>query len=309
MGFVVSSLTNYVDQTSTELLSVVHFGKQTAALSGLSVQAGVKSSAALQILTVDPIPQDGSSCGYNASGTTTFTQRNIATSAVKFEEDLCPRTLETKWTQLLLTPGQDYDENSIPAEILNQIVSKIQERLETSDWQGDTASGSAYLNRYDGLKKIIDNASGIQVATGSTSLAINATNIRTIMKNVKNAIPAALKGSSNVKVFVGYDTYEVYVDKLSTDNLFNVNVEGNAYEGLKVEGSMIDVIPLHGLDGTSSIYAADPSNFVLGMDMMDEEEDFRLWYSMDDDVVRYKVAFRRGWQIAHPSEVVQFIGA
>ncbi len=80
MGFTVSGLTNYVDQSSTELIAAAQFKSETAALA--NIQTGVKSSAALQILTVSPIPQDGSTCGFTASGDVAFTQRNIEAKSV-----------------------------------------------------------------------------------------------------------------------------------------------------------------------------------------------------------------------------------
>jgi heat shock protein HslJ len=99
--------------------------------------------------------------GFNASGTTIFTQRTITTKAVKFEEIMCLRDLETKWTQILLKNGQRYSEADVPGVIVDEITKKIMARLEVADWQGDTASGNAYINRYDGLAKIIKAASGV----------------------------------------------------------------------------------------------------------------------------------------------------
>ena len=92
MGFTVSSLTNYVDQSSTELIAAAQFKSETAALA--NIQTGVKSSAALQILSVSPIPQDGSTCGFTASGDVTFSQRTITAKSVKYEDSLCPKALE-----------------------------------------------------------------------------------------------------------------------------------------------------------------------------------------------------------------------
>ena len=70
-GFTVSSLTDYVNEQSRELLTALQFENETASYA--NIQPGVKSSAALQILTSTPIPQDGSTCAFNASGGTTFT--------------------------------------------------------------------------------------------------------------------------------------------------------------------------------------------------------------------------------------------
>lgn len=305
MGFTVGTLVAYVDEQSKTLITATQFKGETAALANL--QTGVKSSAALQILTNSPVPQDGASCGFNASGDTTFTQRTITASAVKYQDTLCPRTLETKWTQLLLKSGQNYNESDIPSIIIEDISKQIVRRNETADWQGDTTAGSAYLNRYDGLIKIINAASGVVDATAST---FNATNARAIVKNIILNIPAALKGDTEVKIFMGYDAIEIYRQALTDANLFHV--AGGQGGTMKAEGSIYDIVPVHGLDalysvsGQACIFAMKPSNMYLGVDMEGEEEEAKLWYSQDDDNVKYSFRFRRGWQIAIPSEIVSY---
>src|SRR5690242_3182617 len=115
MAYSVASLTAYVNEQDKKLLTALQFERETASYA--NIVTGVKSSKALQLLTNTPIPQDGSTCAFNASGTTAFTQRLITTGAVKYQDTLCPRTLESKWTQLLLKNGQVYTDADIPAAI------------------------------------------------------------------------------------------------------------------------------------------------------------------------------------------------
>lgn len=304
MGFTVSSLTNYVNEQSTDLIVAAQFKSETAALA--SIQTGVKSSAALQILTVSAIPQDGSTCGFTASGDAAFSQRIIATSAVKYEDSFCPKALQTKWTQLLLKAGQNYTEADIPQMIMDEVIRSVNRRNETADWMGDTTSLNAYINRYDGLRKLITVGSGAIAATTST---YNTANCRTIVADIITKIPAALKGDPAVKIFMGYDAAEVYRQKLMNDNLYHVPVGTGTQQGLMAEGSVHEIIPVHGLDGTSSasgacIYAMKAENAYLGVDMEGEEEQAKLWVDGSDmETVKYRVAFRRGWQVAIPAEI------
>lgn len=316
MGFTVSSLTNYVNEQSKELLVALQFEAETASFA--NVQTGIKSSAALKLLSNSPVPQDGSSCGFNASGDSTFTQRTLATSAIKYQDSLCPRTLEAKWTQIMLKKGQNYDDGAAPEvlrAILDDVTKQIKRRQETADWQGDTASGSAYLNRYDGLIKTIAAAT-----TGGTATAVagpvTTSNVRTIVANIVSKIGTlpTLVGNPNVKIFMGYDIAELYRQKIFTDNLFHVNGQGDQ-KGMKAEGSVHEIVPVHGLDGLGAssgaaapfIFAFDPDrNLYLGVDMEGEDEQAKVWYSEDDDLVKYSFRFRRGWQIAYPSEIVEY---
>lgn len=310
-GFTVSSLTDYVNEQSKELLTALQFAAETGSLA--NIQTGVKSAAALQLLASTPIPQAGETCGFNASGGTTFTQRVLTTIAVKYQDTLCPRTLQAKWTQLLLKKGQKYDESSIPSIILADIVNQIKSRQETADWQGDTDNVSAYLNLYNGLIKLIAAASGTQVATAVAG-PVTTSNVRTIVQNVLAKIPAAYKGNSAMKIYMGYDIAELYRQKMFTDNLYHFQANGDQ-KGLMAEGSVHEIVPVHGLDGLGAssgasapfIFAIDfDKNVFLGVDMENEEEQAEMWYSKDDDNVKYSFRFRRGWQIAYPSEIVEY---
>jgi hypothetical protein len=316
MAFTVSSLTDYVNEQSKELLVALQFEAETGQLA--NVQTGIKSAAALQLLSNSPVPQDGASCGFNASGDTTFTQRTLTTKPIKYQDTLCPRTLEAKWTQIMLKKGQNYDESFAPEimkAILDDVLKQIKRRQETADWQGDTTSSSAYLSRYDGLIKIIAAST-----TGGTATAqagpVTTSNVRTIVQKIVEKIGTlpTLVGNPNVKIFMGYDIAELYRQKIFADNLYHVNGQGDQ-KGMMAEGSVHQIVPLHGLDGLGSstgaaspfIFALDPDrNLYLGVDMENEEEEAKVWYSQDDDNVKYSFRFRRGWQIAYPSEIVEY---
>ena len=84
------------------------------------------------------------------------------------------KDLEAKWTQKLLKPGFNYTEADLPKVIVDEILKSIQSRVETLDWQGDTTSGSSYLNVYNGLLKLIDADVTVVSATPSTYNATNA---------------------------------------------------------------------------------------------------------------------------------------
>lgn len=309
MGFTVSSLTDYVNEQSTDLLTALHFEGETAGLA--FPHPGIKSSEAIQLLANTPVPQDGSACSFNASGNTAFTQAILAVSSVKWQDTLCIRALEAKWTQLLLRKGQDYTEADIPKMVISDIVELINEQLETADWQGDTTSGSSYLNRYDGLRKIIKAAAGTQVATASTW---NATNARAIIKNIISKIPAALKGNPKVKILMGYDAAETYRQTLMDANLYHVATGSKDQHNLYAEGSVHEILPLHGLDGLTGSTGDNPFIFALipdrhlhfGFDLLNEEEKAEMGMDQYNENAWYTFRLKRGWQIVYPAEIVEY---
>jgi hypothetical protein len=309
MGFTVSSMTEYVNEQSKELMTALHFEGKTADMA--YAHPGIKSSEAIQLLASTPVPQSASTCAFNASGDSTFSQAILTVAPVKWEDLLCLKTLESRWTQLLLKAGSKYTEGDVPKMIMQDITEVIQEQLETLDWQGDTATGSAYLNKYDGLRKIIKAATGTTTATASTW---NLTNARAIMKTIISAIPTRLKGNPKVKVICGYDVAETYRQALMDANLFHVAAGSKDQQGIYVEGSVHELVPVHGLDGLATSSGDNPFIFALipdrhlhfGFDLLNEEEKAEMGMDQYKKNVWYSFELKRGWQIIYPNEIVEY---
>ena len=55
------------------------------------------------------------------------------------------------------------------------------------------------------------------------------------------------------------------------------------------------------------MYLGRISNFFVGTDLANEEEEYRFWYSQDNDEVRFRVTCKYGVQVAFPDQIVEFI--
>lgn len=308
MAFNVTGLTNYTNELSTELVVRSLFGSKTAAVlqAAGQVQVGVKSAEALNILSSDVFFQaDG--CGFTASGNTNFTQRVITVGKIKVEEDLCPKTLETKWLQTQMAPGSP---ESVPFEeqIGQEKASRIAKLLEISMWQGDTASSNTNpnTNRFDGFNKIIDAASASTIAGNTSSAtAITVANVEDLIDNMYNAAPADIADADDLVLFVGIDTFKKYTTALRASNLFHYAADSEGME-IMIPATNVKMIAVGGLNGTNRMFLARLSNFFVGTDLANEEEDFKFWYSLDNDIVRFRATMKYGVQIAFPDQLVQF---
>ncbi len=101
MSFSVSTLTNYTKENEALLVSSSVLGAKTASLikSAGNVMVGVKSAETINIMDTDAFFQAGGTCGWNASGTTSFTQRTVTVGKIKVQESLCPKALEAKYLE------------------------------------------------------------------------------------------------------------------------------------------------------------------------------------------------------------------
>lgn len=307
MSFNVSSLANYTNEQSTDLLVKALFGSKTSSTlqTANQVQVGVKSASALNILASTVFFQaDG--CGYNPSGTTAFTQRNITVGAVKVEETLCPKTLEAKWMQTQIMPGSP---TMIPFEeqVGAEKAAVIAQTLETALWQGDTASGNPNLNRFDGFVKIIAAASPVLANSAPTAFTgVTVSNVDDIIDQIYANIPAAVASKEDLVCFCGIDTFKLMLINLKNANLFHYAVDAAQTLEMVYPGTNMKLIAVGGLNGTNKLVAGSLSNFFMGTDLIDENEEVKMWYSQDNDEVRVRFTFKAGVQVAFPGEIVYF---
>ena len=315
MAFSVSSLANYTKENEALLVTSSVLGAKTAALikSAGNVMVGVKSAETINIMDTDAFFQAGGTCGWNASGTTSFTQRTVTVGKIKVQEALCPKTLEAKYLQKALPTGSTYDSIPFEQEFSDKKAATIAAQLETAIWQGDSASSNGNLNKFDGLIKLINAASGVVDAnvsgfvSGGPVSSITASNVIALLDGVYRAIPAKVVAADDMTIFVGQDTFRTYTIALKNANMFNYAFDGKADSEFVLPGTSIKVVAVAGLNGTGDVFALRLSNLFLGTDLLNEEEKFEIFFAKEADEVRFAAEFKMGVNIAFPDEIVKVI--
>ena len=125
-NYVVSSITGFTDQSSQEIIAKALIGATTPA--NTTIKLGVRGTQQIQLLNSAPVYQTGE-CGWNASGTTTFTQVSLASQHEKVQEELCFQQLWDTYQSLLLPAGQDPETVPFLSQIIDLKVKQIQQRI------------------------------------------------------------------------------------------------------------------------------------------------------------------------------------
>ena len=313
MSFTVSSLTNYTKENEAQLVSSSVLGAKTAALikSAGNVMVGVKSAETINIMDTDAFFQAGGTCGWNASGTTTFTQRTVTVGKIKVQEALCPKALEAKYLQKALPTGSQYDSIPFEQDYSERKAKTIASQLETAIWTGDTASANGNLNKFDGFIKLIGAASGVVDAnvsgfiSGAPLTSITAANVVSLFDGVYKAIPAKVVAADDMVIVCGQDTFRTYTVALKNANMFQYSIDVKADSEFILPGTNIKVVALQGLNGTNDVYAMRLSNLFLGTDLLNEEEKFEIFFAKEADEVRFAAEFKMGVNVAFPDEIVK----
>jgi len=300
MSFSLGTLTAYTEQQRLPLITKAVFSARTAAL--FTKQVGIKSAAALNLMDTDAALAAGTACGWTASGTTTFTQRNITVAPIKIQEALCPRSLEQYWMQSQLTAGSQYDGVPFEQAFAEQKALRIAEALENAIWSGSTL--------VTGLLTILNAASGSTVSGNTAAVSsITTANAIQVFDNIYNQIPQAILTRNDLVMFCGWNNFRTLIGafKSNTGVMYNqVDLQGLADGDIIYPGTNVRVVAVPGLTGTNRIVCSYLGNFFYGTDLLSDEENFSLWYSKDNDEVRFQAAFKVGVQVAYPDLVVDF---
>jgi hypothetical protein len=313
MAFDVTGLSNYTKEESLQLLTKAMFNAKTASLLNGAGQVlpGIKSAEILPLLYSDVYFQTDS-CSYQTSGNTTLSKRTLTVGKVKVQETLCPKDLETKYTQKALNAGEAIDMGVFTEQIGAEKAAKIAEAIETAIWQGDTTGGAGNLGYWDGFLTILGDlgfggaGDPIKGNVADAYASITASNIDDIIGTIYGVIPAELLGKPDLMIAMGVDSFRKYRQWLVTANLYHYPANEVAELEIIDPVTGIKIYGLHGMNGTNKIVAGLWSNFFLGTDMMNEEEEFEFIFNPFERRVQFHAAFKYGVQIAYPEQVVYF---
>lgn len=292
MAFVVSSLPDYVNQNSKELISKTVFGAPS--VRHLNLMTGVKYKDAINIVNTDAGLQERS-CGWNANGDVTFSQAIMEVGAYKVNMSLCEEDLRKKWMNSEVMTAAGAEVLPFEEKITDEIVASISNKVEKLIWQANKSGSPADL--FNGL------LTQIKASSKATDVASTASTTYGKIKDVYMAIPASILDKA--VIFVGVDTFRAFCQDLVTQNLYHYSAELKPEEmEVILPGTSTRVIAVSGLNGTGAIVATDPANLFYGVDMVDDLEQFKLWYSDDNQEYRLAVKFNAGAAIAFEDLVV-----
>jgi hypothetical protein len=299
MSLNLVGLTAYVDQEKLPLIKKSILKGRTTSL--LNVQPGIKNSAAINIIG-STLNATLGACGWNPSGSTALTQRNISVVDIQIPEAICLTDLENYYTSKMMNPGS-YNE-TIPFEGIyaEEKADQIQALVDDMVWKGNTATGQGNLALVDGFVRLLTAANGCLESAYSGSFA--PATIIDAVDDMVTKVPADVIDAPDLHILVGYEVYRMYAKALRDANLFHYTGEEGADFMMYVPGTNVRITAVRGLNGTNKAYLTPASNLYIGTDLLNDAEDFKIWYSQDNDEVRFKSKFKLGVQVAFPEFVV-----
>lgn len=310
MSLNLAGLTAYVEQNASDLIKEAVLKGRTVDL--VTVQGGIKSSQTINRISTSLEAQAGA-CGFNPLGTTTIDQRTITVSDIKINETICLNDLEAFYTQVAMNPGS-YN-TAIPFEqtFAENKRDQIMAMIEDMVWKSNTSTGTGNLALTDGFNKLFDagitassgrfitySNAALSNATGASPYSAASSNIVQLIDELARLVNTNVIDALDLHVFLSYADYRTYAKLLRDLNLFAyTGAENQGQEFSQMHpGTNIRVIAVRGLNSASRIVLAEASNLYVGTDLLSDAEDFKVFYSQDNDEVRFLAKFKLGVQVA-----------
>lgn len=290
-SYIVSSLPDYVKNNGELISKQIAFGTPT--VKRVTPMTDVKYKAKLNYLGLSGNFQNGRGCATEYNSTATLTDRDITTAILERKWRICPDTLLGKWPEYLVRiPADKRDELPFEAYLVAEIISEVNDELETLVWQGDATKVSD-PDLISGYLTIV----GAEATRKSVSIAAGTSHFAAV-RAVIAALPAKLLKKA-VKVFVAPEFFTQLSFELVDANLYHFN-PGEPVESLILPGTNVEIINTPGLANSGKIFASVLENMYYASDDTDAQNRVKIGYNDEKDYFYAKVRFNAGVQVAFP---------
>jgi len=301
-NYDLGGLSAYVDQLSSDIISEAVLSPVT--MSYVNVVPGIKGTQNVNLLEETLSVQTGTTCGWNDAGEVTFTAVPLAVQALKVNQSLCLEQLNTLWLGQYLNAGSYNEQAPFEQAIVDLQTKQIKRYNEDLIWNASSGTST-----FSGFIQLLNNTAGVVKLTGATALCSvtgssvveQANRVLTQVDNIINALDRNIYDRDDIVIFMSQQQFKCYLVALRNVNNFHFTEPtlGQVYETFHPQ-TKYKVVGVPGLNGSSLIAAAPMQYFLVGVDLMSDEDSFRSWWSQDFQEVRIMSAWKLGTAIAFP---------
>ena len=298
--FAETVTSNYAGEAAQGYISAALLSGTTLAEGNLTILNNVKYKTNLRKITVAGTAGNlmaDSTCDFTDSGTVTYADKVLEPKDMDVNIQVCKEDFLATWEGQNMTAGLN---GTLPVSFADYLIGQTAERvaaeIEESIWQGDSGNNG----EFDGFQKLfLADADVIDVA----GVPLNAGVIVAQIQALVDAIPNAVFGKEDLRIFLGTAAWRYYIQSQATlgyGNLYNMNGQWEyTYNGIKIAHAP-------GF-GANAMCAARISNLFFGTD--GSRSEVRLLDMSDKDMsdnVRIGMRFTAGVGYAFGSDIVYY---
>jgi hypothetical protein len=301
-NYDLAGLSSYVDQLSSDIISEAVLTPVT--MKYVNVIPGIKGTQNVNLLAETLSVQTGTTCGWNDAGDVTFTVAPLTVQSLKVNQSLCLQELNTLWLGQYLNAGSYNETAPFEQAIVDLQTKQIKRYNEDLIWNASSGSSA-----FSGFIELLNNTGGVVKLTGATQLCAvtgatiqeQANRVLAQVDNIVNALNRNIYDRDDIVIFMSQTQFKCYLTAIRNVNNFHFSEPtlGQVFETFHPQ-TKYKVVGVPGLNGSNLIAAGPQQYFMVGVDLMSDEDSFRSWWSMDFQEVRIAVNWKIGTQIAFP---------
>lgn len=312
MALNVAALADFNNEVAGKIvLDTVYTGNTT---EYVAVQEGIKYQEPLNLIAVTPFFQGGDSVS-TASGSATFSQRNITVTKRTAYDQWNLQTLTEKYLGVSALPAGSYEETmTLLNDLTGDLVKKAQQANDVFLWTAvsgsSSDSNSNVVAESDGFKALISGStSGVVSATGVGANPITGSTAYEQLTAMLSDADANIIDAEDLTFFMGTKVFQRVIGGLTTQNLFHFDpttVERrNGFYEVPLPGyPNVKIVGVYGLGSSERVILGPASDMVVGTDLVSDTTNFQLWFDINSDTLKYRLRNKLGVQIGHPEYFV-----
>jgi len=303
MATTTSLSTTYAGQHSGMWVKAALLSGNTLANGGMTIMPNIAYKAVINKLSTDGLLANAS-CDFTATSTVTITERTLTLENFQVNLSLCKKDYITSWQ----SEEMGYSANKVLAKsfadyLLAFVVEKVASAIETSIWNGVNATDGQVA----GIMTLLTADAALPTANEVAGTTVTAANVIAELGKIVDAIPAAVYGADDLKIYVSQNIAKLYVRALGGFGASGLGANGSDNKGTQWYNNgqlTFDGIPLfvaNGLTANQAI-AAQTSNLFFGCGLLNDANEVRLIdtaETLGDDNVR--IVMRAGYAVNYHS--------
>ena len=280
-------LKNYLETNGVEVLTKALFNSESAKY--FQIQTGVTAETPIIRLDSSITLADATSCGFEANGSDTFSNRLLSPKFLKVNKEFCPKTLLKTWAHSDVRMNALGQELPFEELLINNNINELAKWNERLIWEGKTSGGVGNMALMDGIITIARaDENTIKLGKGSDDLWTRVE---------KTWLALAPEVADKCTLFMSIANYKQLIVELMNKNMYNVF---ETYEGeyrMTMPGTNLIIRGVSGI--TEDVLICTPEdNLYLGVDGESDSETVDLYFDKSDRTFKFVVEYAYAVQYA-----------
>jgi len=303
MATTVNISTSYAGQDSKLWVKAALLSGNTLANGGMTIIPNIAYKTTMHKLSTDALLKNAT-CDFTALSEVTLSERSLTLENFQVNLQLCKKDFEATWeAEEMGVSAHKVLAKSFVDYLLAYITEKVAEAVEVSIWRGATATAG----QIDGIATLLAADAALPTANEVAGTTVTSSNVVAQLGLIVDAIPAALYGSPDLKIYVSQNIAKAYIRALggfSVAATSNNGVEAKGTQWYNGQGLTFDGIPIfvaNGLAANTAI-AAETSNLFFGCGLLNDANEIRILdMSATDGSQNVRFVLRAGMAVNYHS--------